>query len=86
MARKKKTVEMIVGQKVSDADVKAQPSKVGEGRQTPAAGGEVGGRGGEYEYVICPTCSAINYVYVDEDVYLWYRCWYTAQGRHYFSV
>jgi hypothetical protein len=86
MARTKKTVEMIVGQKVSDSDVQAQPNKAGEGQQVPMEGGEVGGRGGEYEYVICPTCSAINYVYVDDDMYLWYRCWYTGRGRHYFRV
>ena len=86
MARQKKNVEMIVGQKVSESDVKAQPGKAGEGKPVPAKAGEVGGRGGDYEYVICPHCSAINYVYVDDDVYLWYQCWYTSYGVHYFRV
>jgi hypothetical protein len=52
MARSKKTVDMIVGQAVSDKEVEAQPNKAGEGLQVPAAAGEVGGRGGDYEYVI----------------------------------
>lgn len=86
MAKQKKTVDMIVGQKVSESEVQAQPNKAGEGHPTPAAASEVGGRGGEMEYVICPGCGAINYVYVDDDVYLWYLCYNRAPGRHWFKV
>jgi hypothetical protein len=25
--------------------------------------------------VNCPYCAALNYVYVDDDVYLYYECW-----------
>jgi hypothetical protein len=82
----RKTVDLIVGKAVDEAEAqKAGQSKVGEGHPVPTKGGEVGGRSGP-EYVICPRCSAINYVYVDDDVYLYYWCWYTAQGKHYFRV
>jgi hypothetical protein len=85
MARNKKTVEMIVGTEVQASEAEAQSGKIGEGRSTPDQGGEVGGRSG-MEYVICPRCNAINYVYVDDIQYLWYRCWNTSVGRHYFKV
>lgn len=81
----KKMVEMIVATAVPESEVQGQTDKIGEGRSTPEESGEVGGRSG-YAYVICPTCSAINHVYIDDDVYVWYRCWNTARGRHYFRV
>jgi hypothetical protein len=82
MAGQKKTVEMNVGQKVSESEVKANPGKAGEGHPTPEAGGEVGGRGHD-EYVAC-WCGAINYIWVSDVSYNWYRCWNTSDGVHYF--
>ena len=74
----RKQIDLIIGKKVEKSEADADKNhRIVEGHPTPQEkGGEVGGRGGQMMYVQCPWDYAINYVYVDEDVYLWYRCWH----------
>lgn len=84
----KKTVDLIVGKKVEDAEVKGDQGKHREVHGSPVpmesgGGGEVGGRSG-HAYVLCPHCGAVNYVWVDDYTYIWYRCW--RNHSHLFKV
>jgi len=83
----RKTIDVIIGKAVDKKEAeKTDKSKVGEGYMAPPKGGDVGGRGGQAMWVEDPICGAMNYVYVDDDVYLYYMCWNTSVGRHYFKV
>jgi len=84
----KKTVDLIQGKKVEEKEVHSDQGKHREVQGSPvplAAGGagDVAGRGGHMAYVACPWDGAINYVYVDDYTYIWYRCW---RCRGLFSV
>lgn len=68
----KKKIEVIVGKPV---DGPVDRNKMMVGLPSPPAQGQVAGRGAAWEWVNCPYCGALNYVYVDDDVYLYYECW-----------
>ena len=86
MALQKRLIEMIVGNVVSNSEAETEADKIGIGQSAPSTDPEVVGRCFKYEFVICPICSVVNYVYVDTEVYKWYQCWNTKDGRHYFRV
>lgn len=86
MAALRKTIDLTVGEKVTKTDVEAAPEKIGDGQPTPSSDPEVVGRCFKAQYVQCPICNAINYVYVDDEKWLWYRCWNKENGVHYFKV
>jgi hypothetical protein len=68
MAESKK-LQVVEGQKVEGTPVEA---KTGKGHKPDSA--EVGGRTA-YERVLCWNCYAVNVVYVDPVLYLYYNCW-----------
>ena len=86
MTRMKRNVELIVGEKISESESQPSPDKIGSGQPVPTQDPEVVGRCVSHSYVICPTCNAINLVYIDDQVWTWYRCWNTRDGVHYFKV
>lgn len=71
----KQNVEMIIGKKVEKSEADADKSKkIVKGMDAPPTAAEVQGRSG-FEYVRDPWCGAVNFVYVDDYKYIWYRCW-----------
>ena len=68
MAEQKK-FQAVEGQKVEG---KTEEAKTGKGHKPHSA--EVGGRTA-YLNVVCPHCFALNYVWVDPNLYLYYTCW-----------
>lgn len=71
----KKQASIIQGKKANESDESVKKRREVKGSPTPpSGGGEVGGRSG-YEYVACPHCGAINYVWDDDYEYIRYRCW-----------
>ena len=76
---------MINAKKVSDAEVQANPDRGAIGLKESSDEAEVAGRGGKWETIMC-WCGALNLVEINDDSYLWYRCWNTQYGVHYFRV
>jgi ribosomal protein S27E len=77
----RKQIDVIVGKK-ADAGTQAGGEKRKEVKGSPTppeATGEVAGRSG-YEYVTCPHCGAINYVWDDDYRYILYSCWHCGGG------
>jgi len=62
-------VKVKVGTKVTEK--KGQGEK---GHPTPQEG-DVTGQALVSAAVVCPYCGAVNYIWVDTNVYLWFECW-----------